>query len=84
MGIFFSKTDISEQEFGEGSFDKGFYFSVPIESLFGTYQRGLTPFGLRPIQRDGAAVLNTQFPLWGVTDWKSADTIFETWDDFYD
>ncbi|HCK04264.1 MAG TPA: hypothetical protein DHV86_05835 [Methylophilaceae bacterium] len=84
MGIFFAKTDISEQEFGEGSFDKGFYFNIPIESLFGTYQRGMTPFGLRPIQRDGAATLNTQFPLWGVTDWKASSTIFETWDDFYD
>ncbi|MDC0440668.1 YjbH domain-containing protein [Gammaproteobacteria bacterium] len=84
LGVFFAKTDISEQEFGEGSFDKGFYFNVPIESLFGTYQRGLTPFGLRPIQRDGAAALNVQFPLWGVTDWKSSSAIFDTWDDFYD
>tara|TARA_B100001564_G_scaffold359572_1_gene381896 strand:- start:418 stop:2586 length:2169 start_codon:yes stop_codon:yes gene_type:complete len=84
MGIFASKTDISKQEFGEGSFDKGFYFNIPIESLFGTFQRGLTPFGLRPITRDGAAVLNHQFKLWGMTDWKSAQTVFETWEDFYD
>ena len=27
MGVFFSLTDISEYEFGEGSFDKGFYFN---------------------------------------------------------
>ena len=26
MGAFFSLTDISFEEFGEGSFDKGFYF----------------------------------------------------------
>jgi len=84
MGIFFSKTDISEQEFGEGSFDKGFYFNIPIQSLLGTYQRGLTPFGLRPIQRDGAAVVNHQFRLWGTTDWKSSHRHFETWNDFYD
>lgn len=84
MGIFASRTDISKQEFGEGSFDKGFYFNIPIESFFGTFQRGLTPFGLRPITRDGAAVLNHQFKLWGITDWKSAETIFETWEDFYD
>jgi hypothetical protein len=84
MGVFMSRTDISEQEFGEGSFDKGFYFNIPIESLFGTFQRGMTPFGLRPITRDGAAVLNHPFRLWGITDWKSAQTIFETWEDFYD
>ena len=32
-GIFFAKTDISEFEFGEGSFDKGFYFWLPIEAF---------------------------------------------------
>jgi hypothetical protein len=30
MGAFFALTDISEFEFGEGSFDKGFYFHIPI------------------------------------------------------
>ena len=31
VGAFFSLTDISFEEFGEGSFDKGFYFHVPLE-----------------------------------------------------
>ena len=26
LGAFFTLTDISDEEFGEGSFDKGFYF----------------------------------------------------------
>ena len=37
MGAFFSLTDISEEEFGEGSFDKGFYFWVPVELFSGRH-----------------------------------------------
>ena len=33
IGAFFTLTDISKEEFGEGSFDKGFYFQIPIESF---------------------------------------------------
>jgi Bacterial putative lipoprotein (DUF940). len=34
MGVFFSLTDISKAEFGEGSFDKGFFFNIPIQGIF--------------------------------------------------
>ena len=53
LGIFATKTDISKQEFGEGSFDKGFYFHMPIEIFYDQYSRGVTGFGLRPVTRDG-------------------------------
>ena len=43
IGAWFSKTDISAEEFGEGSFDKGFYFNVPIDSFFTKY--GVTDQG---------------------------------------
>ena len=40
IGAFAAKTDISDLEFGEGSFDKGFYFYIPIESFFSkVYER---------------------------------------------
>ena len=57
LGVFVSKTDISAAEFGEGSFDKGFYFHIPIESFFSNYAKGLTSWGLRPLTRDGAQYL---------------------------
>ena len=34
IGAFASKTNISSELFGEGSFDKGFYFSVPLDLLY--------------------------------------------------
>ena len=30
FGIFASFTDVSSDEFGEGTFDKGIYFNIPV------------------------------------------------------
>ena len=54
VGLWASFTDVSSEEFGEGSFDKGFYFQVPISSLLGGESgRSNLTSRLRPIQRDG-------------------------------
>ena len=84
MGVYFAKTDISRQEFGEGSFEKGWYFHVPIESFFSNYSRGYTGFGLRPVTRDGAATLMHAFDLYGVTDPGNSHSLMRDWDDLYD
>ncbi len=84
MGAFFAVTDISKEEFGEGSFDKGFYFFLPIDTFFNFYTKGEVGFGLRPITRDGAAFLNHSHHLWGVTDQAQLCNITRDWDTFYD
>jgi len=84
MGAFFALTDVSKEEFGEGSFDKGFYFFLPIDTFFSKYSKGEVGFGLRPITRDGAAYLNHSHHLWGVTDQAQSNNILRDWDSFYD
>ena len=84
MGVHFSLTDISRQEFGEGSFDKGFYFFIPIETFFTEYSTDQTGFGLRPVQRDGAAIMHHPYDLYGTTDQASFHHILRDWDDIYD
>jgi hypothetical protein len=84
MGAFFSVTDISKEEYGEGSFDKGFYFHIPIESFFESFSKGNAGFGLRPITRDGAAILVHGFHLWGVTEQAQSTNLTRDWDDLYD
>ncbi len=84
MGAFFSLTDISEEEFGEGSFDKGFYFSFPIEIFLNRHSSGRTYLGLKPLTRDGAARLITGYGLWGVTDQNSYNSFIRDIDDIYD
>jgi len=84
MGIFASITDISKEEFGEGSFDKGFYIDFPLEGFLKNHSRSLSTFGLRPVTRDGAARLLTGFDLYGVTDQGSLHNILKDRDDWYD
>jgi hypothetical protein len=84
IGAFFSRTDISKLEFGEGSFDKGFYFHIPVDIFFDKYTRGYTGFGLRPLTRDGAAFITHSHHLWGITEQAQSANITRDWEDLYD
>jgi len=84
MGVFFSLTDISKAEFGEGSFDKGFYFNIPIQIFFDKYSRGQSGFGLRPLTRDGAQFMVHAQPLWSTSYQSNKDQLINEWDEFYD
>lgn len=53
VGIWATKTNVSAEDFGEGSFDKGMYFNVPFSTFFGPGDRASFKTNLRPIQRDG-------------------------------
>jgi hypothetical protein len=65
VGGFFTLTNVSAAQFGEGSFDKGFRFSMPLDWLLG--QPGRNGFGLtiRPTQRDGGQKVNVPGRLYG-------------------
>ena len=84
VGAFFSRTDISEEEFGEGSFDKGFYFMIPLNMFTSNYTKRNFNWGLRPVTRDGAAILTHSMPLWGVTDQGNFWPIEGGFSDIYD
>jgi hypothetical protein len=84
IGAFFSRTDISKAEFGEGSFDKGFYFFLPVEVFFGKYSKQTTGFGLRPITRDGGASLIHSFHLYGITEQAQFHSLSRDYDDLYE
>jgi hypothetical protein len=53
VGLWATKTNVSAADFGEGSFDKGFFFRIPFDGLFGRNTRGAYATRMRPIQRDG-------------------------------
>ena len=84
IGAFFSVTDISKAEFGEGSFDKGFYFYIPVDIFFQQYSKGTSGFGLKPLTRDGAAPLVHSHHLWGITEQAQKVNLDRDWDDLYD
>ena len=53
VGAWATLTDVPFEDFGEGSFDKGFFFQIPLDSLFGGNSRSKLGTRMRPIQRDG-------------------------------
>jgi len=66
LGVFATITNVSAEEFGEGSFDKGFYFSLPVNLFTSTYQPGEIAFGLHPLTKDGGQMLYNTNPLIGI------------------
>jgi hypothetical protein len=53
IGAFFTKTNVSAQQFGEGSFDKGIIIRIPLGWALPIETQGQWGIDLRPIQRDG-------------------------------
>ena len=80
FGAWASKTNLSSAEFGEGSFDKGIYFSVPMEFILPLPSRSSAGFYWRPIQRDGAAMLQRSFPLHSLTESRDSELFFSNLD----
>ena len=56
FGVFATFTDVSAEEFGEGSFDKGVFFNIPIYG-------NLINYTWRPLTKDPGAKLNRRNTL---------------------
>lgn len=78
-GVFATVTDVSAAEFGEGSFDKGFFLSIPLD-IYST-RPTKTRFGLtyRPVTRDGGAQLNRSSALIGRVGGYDAENTSRYW-----
>jgi membrane-associated phospholipid phosphatase len=66
-GAWATKTNVSSTQFGEGSFDKGFYLSVPFDAILTRSSGTLGHFVWRPLTRDGGAKLDRQIALYDLT-----------------
>ena len=56
FGVFFSRTNVTKNLFGEGSFDKGIVFSIPLPNLL-TRETAMGKYIWRPLTKDPAATL---------------------------
>ncbi|QGZ60694.1 YjbH domain-containing protein [Paraburkholderia acidisoli] len=68
MGAYFTKTNVSSAQFGEGSFDKGIYLSFPFDIMLSRSTGDSGRALWEPLLRDGGAKLNRAYPLYNVTD----------------
>ena len=71
VGAFASFTNVSSEEYGEGSFTKGFYVSVPLDLFILQPATGRGQFPWVPIARDGGQMLNRPVQLIGTTEMRS-------------
>ena len=84
LGVFATKTSLSKEEFGEGSFDKGFYFSIPTELFYTDYRAGNISFGLHPLTKDGGAIMYQHNSLFSILGGSNRKEIIDYWDDIDD
>jgi hypothetical protein len=67
VGAYATITDVPFDKFGEGSFDKGFYLDIPLDWMTGSPTKSERRVNIRPITRDGGAILGASKTLYGVT-----------------
>ena len=65
VGGFFTLTNVSAADFGEGSFDKGFRFQIPLDWMLGKPSRNAFGTTIRPTQRDGGQKVYVPGRLYG-------------------
>jgi len=67
IGAFVTKTNVSAQQFGEGSFDKGIIIRLPLGWIAPIESQSQIAIDLRPVQRDGGQVLLGDATLYETT-----------------
>lgn len=62
-GAWVTKTNVPAEVFGEGSFDKGLYVTIPFDVMLPKSSSGNGSIVWNPLTRDGGARLNRRFTL---------------------
>ncbi|WP_371195224.1 YjbH domain-containing protein [Glaciecola sp. SC05] len=71
VGAFAAFTNVSAEEYGEGSFTKGFYISIPFDMFSFAPSKGRGRIPWIPIGRDGGQMLNRPIALRDLTEIRS-------------
>ena len=79
VGGYFTLTDASFDDFGEGSFDKGLFFKIPINAFVPYETRYNFSENIKPIQGDGGARLEVAGRLNEVLSEYKINKINGTW-----
>ncbi len=67
FGGYFTKTNVSAEQFGEGSFDKGLYVRIPFDTMLTRSSGQVGNFNWKPLIRDGGAKLGREVQLYELT-----------------
>ena len=80
FGGWVTRTTASKEEYGEGSFDKGIYISIPFDELMSVSTMRRANLAWAPLTRDGGARLNRQYSLHTMTDGRNSDAFYKTFE----
>ena len=84
IGAFATITNVSAQQFGEGSFDKGFFVSIPLDAILPFASRSGFAYTYRPVTRDGGQLLDIDKPLYDLTGGVDHDRMERDWPQILD
>lgn len=77
FGGWVTRTTASAEEYGEGSFDKGIYISIPFDEMMSVSTMSRANIAWAPLTRDGGAMLHRQYSLHTMTDGRNRDAFYE-------
>lgn len=80
MGAYATRTNVSAQQFGEGSFDKGIYISIPFDLMLPRSTISTANFVWDPLIRDGGARLSKRYTLYSLTNDRDSDNFNDNLD----
>ncbi len=84
VGAFATFTNVSAKDFGEGSFDKGFYMVIPLDLFLLRSSKSRARFEFRPLTRDGGQMLNITPRLYDLTTRDDNRALENDWTNFLD
>ena len=80
FGGWVTRTTASKEEYGEGSFDKGIYISIPFDEMMSVSTMSRANITWAPLTRDGGAMLHRQYSLHTMTDGRNRDAFYENFE----
>ena len=83
IGAYATKTDMSEEEFGEGSFDKGVTLSIPLNWATGVASKELVEADIRSLSRDGGARVRVDGRLYESIRASQTNKLYDGWGKFW-
>jgi len=72
LGAWATKTNVSSAQFGEGSFDKGMFVTIPFDLMLPKSTVTNGTFVYTPLTRDGGAKLSRSWQLYSITSTRDA------------
>ncbi len=83
VGAFVTRTDVSSEDFGEGSFDKGIRLSIPLSWMLGRPAQKMLNTTIRPLTRDGGQRLDVDGRLYETIRDTHRPDVAKSWGKFW-